>query len=237
MRSGRRLARLGALPALATTALLCSCGTATPSATHLLQEAGRTMATTSYQLTGGDRAGQARVTFSLRALPSGAFSGEVQFSVPPSPVLSTEVVSLDSRVWVLSAAALAQLGITSLPGNLNPATTWVLQPAGVGERYRRSVTPFVGSGLEATLERLAAGRPSVSTVEYSGAAAWRLSEKGRAGQELTVYLQRQPLRVLRIQVSGPDGFEISYSGFGQVAEVTPPPPAQVYVPPTPAPGA
>jgi hypothetical protein len=237
LRSGRRLARLGALPALATTALLCSCGTATPSAGHLLKEAGRAMASSSYQLTGGDRAGQARVSFSLRELPSGAFSGEVQFSVPPSPVLSTEVVSVGSRVWVLSAAALAQLGITSLPGNLNPATTWVLQPAAVGERYRRSVAPFVGSGLEATLEKLAAGRPSVTAVQYSGRAAWRLSEKGRAGEDLTVYLQREPLRVLRIEVSGTEGFEISYSGFGQIAGVTPPPPAEVYVPPTPAPGA
>ena len=237
MRSGRRLARLGALPALAATGLLCSCGSATPSAAHLLQEAGRTMATSSYRLTGGDRAGQAKVSFSLRQLPSGAFSGEVEFSVPPSPVLSTEVVSLGSRVWVLSAAALAQLGITSLPGNLNPATTWVLQPSSVGVRYQQSVAPFVGAGLEATLEKLAAGRPQVSAAEYSGAAAWRLSEKGRAGEDLTIYLQRQPLRVLQLQVSGPDGFAIRYSSFGQIAEVTPPPPAQVYVPPTPAPGA
>ncbi|MDA8394565.1 MAG: hypothetical protein M0T72_04855 [Candidatus Dormibacteraeota bacterium] len=236
MRSGRRLARWGALPALATTGLLCSCGAATPSAAHLLQEAGRTMATSSYQLTGGDRAGQARVSFSLRELPSGAFSGAVQFSVPPSPVLSTEVVSLGPRVWVLSAAALAQLGITSLPGHLNPATTWVLQPSGVGVRYRQSVAPFVGAGLETTLEKLSAGRPLVSATEFSGAAAWRLQERGRGGESLTIYLQRQPLLVLQLQVSGPDGFEIRYSDFGQIAEVTPPPPTEVYVPPTPAPG-
>ncbi len=95
----------------------------------------------------------------------------------------------------------------------------------------------MGSGLEATLEKLAAGRPQVSATEYSGAAAWRLSEKGRAGEYLTIYLQRQPLRVLQLQVSGPDGFAIRYSSFGQIAAVTPPPPAQVYVPPTPAPGA
>lgn len=236
MRSARRRSLWGALPAAAATALLCSCGAATPTAAVLLRGAERYMASSSYQLVGGDRAGQAAVSFTLRETAAGGFSGQVQFSVPPSPVLRTRVVALGTKVWVLSAAALAQLGISSLPGHLNPATTWVLQPAQVGAHYRESVAPFVGRGLTSTLEGLLRGRPTVRAAALGGVRVWVLREQGRPGTELTLYLQRRPLRVLRIEVSGPSGFQLQYSHFGQIPEVTPPPPSEVYVPPTPAPG-
>lgn len=233
-----RLKRWPVLAAvIALPLLLGACGQPTPSAASLLHSAARVMRGQSYRLSGTDRAGSATVTFSVRELANGDFSGTVDFRVPPSPVLTTQVVSVGGRVYVLSAGALAQLGVTSLPGNLNPASTWVLQPAKVGVRYRQSVSSFVGSGLAQTLISVLQARPTVSRSTLQGQPAWLLRESPQGGPDLALYLARNGLEVLSLSISGPQGVALTYRDFGAVPAVTPPPPALVYVPPSPGPGA
>lgn len=232
----RRTRWLGFMAAIALAPLLGACGQANPSAGSLLHSAARVMRGLSYQLSGTDRAGTARVTFSVRERANGDFSGSVDFRVPPSPVLTTQVVSVGGRVYVLSAGALAQLGVTSLPGNLNPAVTWVLQPAKVGQRYRQSVSSFVGSGLATTLLGLLKGEPTVSPANFQGRQAWLLQESPKGGPRLRLYLARGAFQVLSLSISGPQGVALSYRDFGAVPAVTPPPPSRVYVPPSPGPG-
>ncbi len=227
----------GVAAAVAGAVLLSSCGPSDPSARSLLTGAARAMAPLSYHLQGSDRAGDAKVSFSVQERANGDFSGQVDFAVPPSPVLSTRVVAVGDRVYVLAPGALSQLGITSLPGNLNPATTWVLQPSTDGSRYRQSVSPFVGAGLTGTLKLVLRGQPTVRAATLSGSPVWLLEERPRRGPSLSLYLQQGSDRLLMLTITGPDGIQLRYNDFNRVAPVAPPPSGQVYVPPTPAPGA
>jgi len=138
----RRALWLTAAPPLAL--LLGACGSSAPSSQSLIQRTSQVMAQRSYQLVGSTRAGQTQISFSVKTLPDGDFSGQVDTVVPHSPTLTTDVVALGSKVYVLSPMALAQLGIAALPGHLNPATTWVLQPVAVAARYRHSLAAFTG---------------------------------------------------------------------------------------------
>jgi len=232
----RGLGRWLAGPSLLALGLAVSaCGGGAPSSQVLIQRTAAVMAQQSYQLVGSTTAGQTQISFSVKTLPNGDFSGQVDTVVPHSPTLSTDVVALGSRVYVLSPLALAQLGIAALPGHLNPATTWVLQPAAVASRYRQSLAAFTGSGLALTLRRHLKGTLMVRATELRGKEAW-LVEEGAAGSSLRLYIERGSYELLQLTITGRRPISLRYGQFGAISAVTPPPADHVYIPPTPAPG-
>lgn len=229
----RRALWLTAAPPLAL--LLGACGSSAPSSQSLIQRTSQVMAQRSYRLVGSTRAGQTQVSFSVKTLPDGDFSGQVDTVVPHSPTLTTDVVALGSKVYVLSPMALAQLGIAALPGHLNPATTWVLQPVAVAARYRHSLAAFTGPGLAATLRHHLKGTLSVRATELRGKPAW-LVEEGAAGSSLRLYIERGSYDLLQLTITGGRPISLRYDQFGRIGAVSPPPAGHIYVPPTPAPG-
>ncbi|HUY54312.1 MAG TPA: hypothetical protein VMV23_04035 [Candidatus Nanopelagicaceae bacterium] len=229
----KRALWLTAAPLLAL--VVGACGSSVPSSQSLIQRASAVMAQSSYRLVGSTRAGQTKISFSVKTLPNGDFSGQVDTVVPHSPTLTMDVVSLGSKVYVLSPMALAQLGIAALPGHLNPATTWVLQPAAVAARYRHSLAAFTGSGLAATLRRHLKGTLMVRATELQGQAAWLVEEKA-AGSSLRLYIDRGSYELLQLTITGRRAISLRYDHFGLIGAVSPPPAGQIYVPPTPAPG-
>ncbi|MHB1525768.1 MAG: hypothetical protein ACYCZN_05760 [Candidatus Dormibacteria bacterium] len=228
--------RWSAAPALLGLGLaLSACGQSVPSSQVLIQRTAAAMAQLSYRLEGSTRAGQTRISFSVKTLPNGDFSGQVDTAVPHSPTLTTDVVALGQKVYVLSPMALAQLGIAALPGNLNPATTWVLQPTAVAARYRKSLAAFTGSGLASTLRSHLKGTLVVRSTSWRGMAAW-LVEEGGAGSSLHLYIERGSYELLQLTITGHRPISLRYDDFGLISAVSPPPSNQIYVPPIPAPG-
>lgn len=212
-----------------------ACGQSAPSSQVLIQRTAAAMTQLSYRLVGSTQAGGTDVTFSVKTLPNGDFSGQVDIAVPHSPTLTTDVVALGGKVYVLSPMALAQLGIAALPGHLNPATTWVLQPAAVAARYRSSLAAFTGSGLAGTLRRHLKGTLVVRSTSLGGKAAW-LVEEGAAGSSLRLYIERGSYELLQLTITGRRPISLRYDDFGRISAVSAPPANQIYVPPTPAPG-
>ncbi len=233
--AGARLrAFLRAAATMALTSLvavsLAACGQSTPTATILARRTAATMADSSYRISGTARAGGTTTTFSVATLPDGDFAGEVVTRVPGSPSLSLQVVAVDGRVFVLSPLGLQQLGITSLPGNLNPATTWVEQPPATAQRYLQSIAPFSGSGIGRTITRYLDDPHTISSVDLHGVGAW-LVEEGAAGSSLRLYIAKGSYRLLELTVAGKSPISLSYTGFERIAPIAPPPAAHVYVPP------
>ncbi|MHB1576161.1 MAG: hypothetical protein ACYCX9_06575 [Candidatus Dormibacteria bacterium] len=210
---------------------LASCGQSTPTATTLARRTAATMASSSYRISGAAVAGGTTTTFSVATMPDGDFSGQVVTRVPGSPSLSLQVVAVAGKVYVLSPLGLQQLGVTSLPGNLNPATTWVEQPPAPAQRYLRSIAPFCGRGIGRTLTRYLDAPHTISSAELDGVGAW-LVEEGAAGSSLRLYIAKGSYRLLELTVAGKGPISLSYTGFGRIGTIAPPPPAHVYVPPS-----
>lgn len=215
--------------------ILSSCGQAVPAVGPLTRDAAAAMARSSFRISGSARAGLTTTTFSVVTLPNGDFSGTVVTTVPGSPSLSLQVVGYGSKVYVLSPLGLAQLGITSLPGNLNPATTWIVQTPTTASRYRQSLAPFTGPGLAKTLHSYLKPPVSVGDSNLHGIPAW-LVEEGSASSSLRLYIAKGSYHLLQLTVTGRAPISLKYALFGRVASVAPPPAAQVYSPPAAAPG-
>ena len=234
--SGRGLTALAAACLAFAALALSACAPAGPTADSLVHRSAALMAKSSFQLRGSTKAGVTTISFSVRALPNGDFDGSVDTVVPHSPTLVSAVIAIGSKVYVRSPMALAQLGITSLPGHLNPATAWVLQSTTIAARYRASLAPFTGKGLSATLARFLTGRPVLRRGSGSDRKDW-LVQVGSGRSSLRLYLQRGDDQVLRLRITGKEAISLSYSRLGAVGPVAAPPANLVYVPPSGAPGA
>jgi hypothetical protein len=131
---------------------------------------------------------------------------------------------------VLSPLGLQQLGVTSLPGNLNPATTWVEQPSATAQRYLQSIAPFSGPGIGRTITRYLDDPHTISSADLHGVSAW-LVEEGAAGSSLRLYIAKGSYRLLELTVAGKSPISLFYTEFGRIGAIAPPPAAHVYVPP------
>jgi hypothetical protein len=194
------------------------------------------MEKSSFELRGSAMAGVTTISFSVQALPSGDFSGSVDTAVPHSPTLVCNVIAIGKTVWIRSPMALAQLGITSLPGHLSPATAWVLQSATIAAHYKASLAPFTGAGLASTLSRFLSGRPVLRSASLSGRKVW-LVLLGSGRSSLRLYLQKGSDQVLQLTITGKQAISLRYSHLGAVGPVAAPPAGLVYDPPRNAPGA
>ncbi len=210
---------------------MASCGQSVPTATSIAGRTAAAMASTSYRISGTAQAGGTTVTFTVETLPDGDFSGHVVTEVPGSPNLSLEVVAAAGQVFVLSPLGLQQLGITSLPGKLNPATTWVEQPPGTAQRYLDSIAPFSGEGIGRTLRRYLDEPHTISSATVGRVAAW-LVEEGAAGSSLRLYIAKGSYHLLELTVAGKSPISLRYSAFGEIGPIQPPPKAHIYVPPS-----
>ncbi len=235
MRPGPRTCSTALLGALALSALaLGGCGQGLPEAHTLVQRTAKAMAELKgYHLSGESEALGITTAFQLVALRNGDFSGALEIRVPGAKQFTSRVVATGSKVWVRSPQELAELGITSLPGNLDPSTTWVLQPQAVGASYRRSVRPFVGRGLGSTLAQALRGRLTVSRGRRGHRPVLLVEERG-GGSSLRMLVAPRNDRLLQLSIAGRARISLDYSGFGQVGSVAPPPAAEVYVPPAQA---
>ncbi|MHB8393211.1 MAG: hypothetical protein ACYDC5_01625 [Candidatus Dormibacteria bacterium] len=222
------------IPALLAL-VLSSCGQELPAVGTITRHTATAMAHSSYRISGTAKAGLTTTTFSVVTFPDGNFSGRVVTIVPGSPSLSLQVVAYGSSVYVLSPLGLAQLGITSLPGNLNPDTTWIVQTPTTASRYRQSLAPFTGPGLETTLKTYLKAPLSGGNSSWHGVPDW-LVEEGSASSSLRLYIAKGSYHLLQLTVTGRASISLKYDLFGRVAVVTPPPAAQVYSPPAAAPG-
>jgi hypothetical protein len=187
----------------------------------------------AYRLTGTVQAGQTTTSFRVLVRRDGDFSGSLDVAVPHSPVFRSDVIAVGANVYVRSPTELQELGITTLPGNLNPSTTWVLQPPSVARSYRHSLAPFVSSGLAATLAGTLKGTLSVRRSRLDGNLAVVVEEAG-GRSSLRLFVQPAHDHLLELAITGDQPVFLHYSGFGVSQPVKPPPSSLVYVPPTPA---
>jgi hypothetical protein len=234
--SGRWFSAVTAAALTAAALTLSACAPAGPTPDSLVHRSAKLMAKSSFQLSGSAKAGVTTISFSVQALPTGDFSGSVDTAVPHSPTLVCDVIAIGPTVWIRSPMALAQLGITSLPGHLSPATAWVLQSTTIAAHYKASLAPFTGAGLASTLYRFLTGRPVLRTVSLSGRKVW-LVQLGSGRSSLRLYLQRGSDQVLQLTITGKQAISLRYSRLGAVGSVAAPPSDLVYDPPRNAPGA
>ncbi len=214
-------------------AALASCGQSPPSSAGLATRTAAAMADSSYRISGSASAGGTTTTFSVATLPNGDFSGSVVTRVPGSPTLSLRVMAVAKKVFVLSPLGLQQLGVTALPGNLNPATTWVEQPPATAQHYLQSIAPFAGPGIGRTIARYLDAPHTIASTELNGLAAW-LVEEGAGGSSLRLYIAKGSYRLLELTVAGKSPISLTYTQFGQIGTISPPPSDHVYVPPATA---
>jgi len=227
---------MAALAALvgAVALLLSGCGQSLPSGNQVVRRVATAMARISaYRITGTSRAGETVTSFRVLVLGDGDFKGTLDIAVPGSKTFRSDVIATSGKVYVRSATELAELGISSLPGNLDPATTWVLQPAAVAKSYRRSVEPFAGSGLAATLTTALKGTLTVRRSKLGGVPVLLVEEAG-GRSSLRLFVGPDTDHLLELAITGDQPISLRYSAFGLSQAVVPPPPTQVYVPPTQA---
>ena len=219
---------------LAAALALSGCSQGLPSGTELVHRVAAAMAKTqAYRITGTSRAGQTVTSFRVLVQRDGDFRGTLDIAVPGSKTFRSDVIATAGKVYVRSPTELAELGISSLPGNLDPATTWVLQPAAVGKSYRESVEPFAGSGLAATLTTALKGMLTVRRSRLGGVPVLVVEETG-GSSSLRLFVEASTDRLLELAITGDQPISLRYSAFGPSQTVAPPPSPQVYVPPTPA---
>ncbi|MGH7611709.1 MAG: hypothetical protein ACREN4_06795 [Candidatus Dormibacteria bacterium] len=222
--------------ALALAATLAACGSAPPKLHPLLEQVDKAMAgASSYRITGTDRAGETTSQFQVRVAQNGDFTARLVTRVPRSPSLVSRVVAKGDEVYVLAPTQLQELGITSLPGDLNPQTTWVEQPASVATSYRHSLQPFFGAGLGRTLRAALAGAARVEAGHRFQEAVWVVTERSRESS-LRLWIASRSHRLRQLQISGSQPVKLRYFDFSGGIEIQAPPSSQVYAPPTPAPG-
>ncbi len=218
--------------ALALLALVAGCGAGLPPAHQVVERAARAMAeASSYRLQGSARLGQTTTRFQLLVRSSGDFSGRLDITAPGTPAFQSGIVALGSDVYVLSPSELQELGISSFPGNLDPATTWVLQPAAVARGYRRSLMPFIAGGLGSTLRRATRGSLTVRREEVGKRRLLVVREAG-GSSSLRLLVDARTDHLLELQISGAQPVTLRYSDFGTARKVVAPPASSVYVPPT-----
>lgn len=233
-RPGRRASLTIVVAALFLAAALAGCGQRLPSGSQLVHRVARAMAKIpAYRITGTSRAGQTVTSFRVLVLRDGDFKGTLDIAAPGSKTFRSDVIATAGKVYVRSPAELAELGISSLPGNLDPATTWVLQPAAVGRSYRESVEPFAGAGLAATLTTALKGTLTVRRSRLGGVPVLVVEETG-GSSSLRLLVEANSDHLLELAITGDQPISLRYSAFGSSQAVAPPPPPQVYVPPTPA---
>lgn len=230
------MGRIAAVAALVVAAalLLSGCVQGLPTGHQVVRRVAAAMATISaYRITGTSRAGETVTSFRVLVLGDGDFKGTLDIAVPGSKTFRSDVIATSGKVYVRSPTELAQLGISSLPGNLDPATTWVLQPAAVARSYRRSVEPFAGSGLAATLTTALKGTLTVRRSKLGGVRVLLVEEAG-GRSSLRLFVGPDTDHLLELAITGDQPISLRYSAFGLTQAVVPPPSTQVYVPPTPA---
>ncbi|MGA8427141.1 MAG: hypothetical protein WB801_06100 [Candidatus Dormiibacterota bacterium] len=226
-----RLAVVTALTAAAAW-LLTGCAQTLPTGTQLVNRVAAAMARIpAYRITGTSRAGETVTSFRVVVLGNGDFKGTLDIAVPGSKTFRSDVIAAAGKVYVRSATELAELGISSLPGNLDPATTWVLQPAAVAKSYRQSVEPFAGSGLAATLTTALRGPLDVRRSKLSGVPVLVVEEAG-GSSSLRLFVEPNTHHLLELAITGDQPISLRYSAFGVSQAVSPPPSSEVYVPPT-----
>lgn len=219
---------------MALAAALTACGPALPSAASLVHRVARAMGQAqAYQISGSSRAGQTVTSFRLLVRRGGDFQGTLNIAVPHSKTFRSDVIAVGGKVFVRSPTELQELGISSLPGNLNPATTWVLQPKAVAASYRQSAGPFSGPGLAATLTRALAGPLRVARGRLGGRRVYVVEERG-GRSSLRLFVAPANDHLLELAITGDQPVSLRYSAFGLDQTVSAPPSSQVYVPPTQA---
>jgi hypothetical protein len=226
---------LAAVLAPALALVLASCGQSLPSGSYLVHRVASSMARLgAYRITGSSRAVKTTTSFSVLVRRNGDFQGTLDIAVPHAAIFRSDVIAIGSTVYVRSPTELQELGISSLPGNLDPATTWVLQPKMVARSYRQSVEPFSGSGLAATLRRALRGPLTVSRSKLPGVGVLVVEERG-GSSSLRLFVAPASDHLLELAITGDQPVSLRYSAFGLAKPVAAPPSSEVYVPPTQAP--
>jgi hypothetical protein len=218
--------------ALTLATLLVGCAQSLPSGPSLVRQVAAAMALAgSYRISGSDRAGPTTTSFRVVVHRDGDFSGTLDIAVPHSPTFRSDIVAVGEKVYVRSPTELEELGITSLPGNLNPKTTWVLQPSSVATSYRKSLNPFARMGLAATLRRALKGPLTVRRSQLGGRRVLLVQETG-GRSSLRLFVQPATDHLLELAITGPQPVTLDYDAFGIAQKVEAPPSSLVYVPPT-----
>jgi len=188
----------------------------------------------AYRISGSSRAVDTTTTFQVLVRHDGSFSGTLDIAVPHTAVFRSDVVAIGTRVYVRSPTELQELGISALPGNLNPATTWVLQPQAVARSYRQSVEPFSAAGLGATLRHAIRGVLTVRRARLRGVDVLVVEERG-GSSSLRLFVAPATNYLLELSITGDQPITLRYSAFGRAQAIVAPPSSQVYVPPAAAP--
>lgn len=235
---GRRWSWRAGPAALALGALLLggltACGPGLGSPGSVVQRMSKTMAgLAGYRISGSSRALQTTTSFAVYVRRDGAFRGSLDIAVPGAPTFRSQVVATPGSVYVRSPTELQELGISALPGNLDPATTWVLQPKAVAKSYRASVEPFSGAGLTGTLRQALKGPLRVHRAKLRGRAVLVVEERG-GSSSLRLFISSTGYQLLELAITGAQPISLRYSDFGHAEPVPEPPSSKVYVPPTPA---
>ena len=214
--------------------LLAGCGPGLPGASSLVRQVAASMARLSvYRITGTSQAVKTTTSFRVLVRRDGNFRGTLDIAVPHAAIFRSDVVAIGSRVYVRSPTELEELGITALPGNLNPDTTWVVQTQAVALSYRQSVEPFSGSGLARTLKRALRGPLTVSRSKLAGVAVLVVEERG-GSSSLRLFVAPASDHLLELAITGDQPISLRYSSFGVGQAVVAPPSSETYVPPTQA---
>lgn len=228
--------RVGIAPLLLAGALplLAGCGQGLPSGPTLIDRVVASMdGLSAYQITGTSRAVDTTTSFRVLVLHDGNFQGTLDIAVPHAAIFHSDVIAIGSKVYVRSPTELEELGITALPGNLNPATTWVVQPHAVAVSYRQSVEPFAGAGLASTLRRAMRGPLTVRRSKLGAVAVLVVEEPG-GSSSLRLFVAPTTDHLLELAISGDQPISLAYGAFGRSRVLAAPPASQVYVPPTQA---
>ncbi|MGA7172879.1 MAG: hypothetical protein WCB86_08460 [Candidatus Dormiibacterota bacterium] len=230
-----RLLLIGAAVGAASISLLLSgCGPGLPGGSSLVRQVAASMARLgAYRITGTSRAVQTTTSFRVLVRRDGNFRGTLDITVPQAAIFRSDVVAIGTKVYVRSPTELEQLGITALPGNLNPDTTWVVQPRAVALSYRKSVEPFSGSGLALTLKRALRGPLTVIRSKLRGMAVLVVEERG-GSSSLRLFVAPASHHLLELAITGDQPISLRYSSFGVGQAVSAPPSSETYVPPTQA---
>lgn len=211
--------------------LLAGCGSTLPRGSRLVPRVAAAMHRAgSYRLSGSDVVGRTTTRFVVVVRRNGDFSGSLDIAVPGTPTFSSSIVAVAAAVYVRSPSELQELGIASLPGNLNPATTWVLQPRSVANGYRQSLGPFIGGGLAKSLAKATRGRLVVGRSELGNERVWVVRE-GAGSSSLRLLVEPSTDHLLELEISGPQPVTLRYSDFGTRTPVLAPPSSLVYAPP------
>jgi len=231
---GRGRGRWAALPLLTVLGMLAGCGQSLPTGPDLVNRVVTAMGKlNAYQIDGSSRALDTTTSFRVLVLRNGDFRGTLDIAVPHAATFRSDVIALGSKVYVRSPTELQELGITALPGNLNPATTWVVQPKAVALSYRQSVEPFSGLGLASTLKKALRAPLTVHRSKLGSVAVLVVEEPG-GSSSLRLFVAPASDHLLELAITGDQPISLSYSAFGRDEALKAPPAAEVYVPPSQA---